>query len=214
VPPTRPLLIWAWMAIACAVLLAVEGTMLLSGRQRQWHGWRLGVLLLMGNFFAVGLAARLYDIHTELLRTRCNCEPFQGTEPQIAVPVTLATVLGSFLLVFTALCSVGTLTVFRSPGAAVVAPGRRMRAWSFSGRLVGCALLADGGAWILTNGIVRLTETAYLIDPMVQGDALGILPLYEAIANSLCGAFLLIGPLAFLLLGLRRSRRASLGSAT
>ena len=182
--------------------------MLLSGRQRHLHGWRLGVLLLMGNFFAVGLAARLYDIHTELLRTRCNCEPFQGTEPQIVVPVTLATVLGSFLLVFTALCSAGTLNVLRSP-SATVAPGSRTRAWSFSGSLFMVALLADGGAWIVTNGIVRLTETAYLIDPMAQGDGLGILPLYDAITSSLCGVLLLSVPLTFLLIELRRSMRAS-----
>src|SRR5215469_7709912 len=77
-PPTRPLLIWAWIAIACAVILTAEGTMLLSGRRRQLHGWLLGILLLLGNFFAVGLAARLYDISTELLRLSCNCEPFLG----------------------------------------------------------------------------------------------------------------------------------------
>src|SRR5258708_6649007 len=131
-PPTRPLLIWALIAIACAAILTVEGTMLLSGRQRQFHGWRLGVIVLMGNFFAVALAARLYDIRTELIRTRCNYEPFQWTDPQIAVPVRQATLLGSSVLVFTAFCSARTLRVFHSPDATDAARSRT-RAWSFSG---------------------------------------------------------------------------------
>jgi hypothetical protein len=127
------------------------------------------------------------------------------------VPLSLATVLGSILLVFTALCSAGTLIILRSPAAAV-ATGSRTRAWSsFSGSLFALALLADGGAWSLPNGIVRLTETAYLADPVAQGDGLGVLPLSDAITSSLCGAFLLIVPLTFLLLAPRRSMRASPG---
>jgi hypothetical protein len=129
--------------------------MLLSERQRPVHGWRLGVLLLMGNFFAVGLAARLYDIHTVLLNARCNCDPFTGTEPQITVPVTLATVLGSLLLAFTVLCSALTLKVFRSADATG-ATGSRTRSWSFSGSLFLVfalfALLAANGAVAYLGG--------------------------------------------------------------
>lgn len=209
--PTRLLLIWALIATVCAALLTIEGAILLNGRQRQLHGWRLGVIVLLGNFFAVALAARLYDVHTELIRTRCNCEPFQWTEPQIAVPVALATLLGSAVLVFTAFCSACTLRIFQSPDAtdATAAASSRARAWSISSSLVVLALLADVGAWITTNGIKRLIETAYLIDPVRQGDSLGILPLYDAIVSSLCGAFLLIVPLTLLLVKLRRSTHPS-----
>ena len=86
-PPTRPLLIWAVLALACAVVLTVEGVLLFSGRTRQLPGWRFGVLLLLGSLLAVALAARLYDIHAELIRVRCNCEPFQWTEPDLATPL-------------------------------------------------------------------------------------------------------------------------------
>jgi hypothetical protein len=34
-PPTRPLLIWAVLALACAVALVVDGVSLLGGRPRQ-----------------------------------------------------------------------------------------------------------------------------------------------------------------------------------
>jgi hypothetical protein len=71
------------------------------------------------------------------------------------------------------------------------------------------ALGAGAGVWISANALPRLAETAYLIDPLRQGDALGIIPLYEAIASSLCGAVLLLIPLAILLSALIRSRRAT-----
>jgi hypothetical protein len=115
--PTRPLLILAVLAIACAVVLTVESVLLLSGRARHIRGWRFGALLLLGSLFAVALAARLYDIHAELIRVRCNCEPFQWTDPELATPLILGALLGSAVLVFTAYGSVRTLRLFRSPPA-------------------------------------------------------------------------------------------------
>jgi hypothetical protein len=205
-PPTRPLLIWAVLAIACAVVLTVEGILLLSGRTRRLPGWRFGVLLLLGNLFAVALAARLYDIHAELIRVRCNCQPFQWTDPELATPLMLATLLGSAVLVFTVYGSVRTLRYFRSPTAPDVE--RYMAREPLVGYFV-LALVAGAGVWISANALPRVAEFAYLTDPMRQGDALGIIPLYEAIASSLCGALLLIVPLTILLSALSRSRRVT-----
>lgn len=205
-PPTRPLLIWAAVALACAVVVAVEGIWLLSGRTRQVRGWRFGIFLLLGSLFAVALAAGLYDIHAELIRVRCNCEPFQWTEPDLATPLILGTVLGSVVLVFTVFGSVRTLRLFRSP----TAPGveRPIAREQLGGYFV-LAFLAGAGVWISANALPRLAETAYLIDPLRQGDGLGIIPLYEATASSLCGALLLIVSLTILLSALDRSRRAT-----
>ncbi|HZC06075.1 MAG TPA: hypothetical protein VE338_10570 [Ktedonobacterales bacterium] len=52
-----------------------------------------------------------------------------------------------------------------------------------------------------------MADTAYLIDPARQGDGLGILPLFDAITASLCGAILLILSLGLMLGVLRRSGR-------
>ena len=205
-PPTRPLLIWAAVALACAVVLAVEGILLLSGRTRQVRGWRFGIFLLLGSLFAVALAARLYDIRAELIRVRCNCEPFQWTEPDLATPLILGTVLGSVVLAFAVFGSVRTLRFFRSPTAPDV---ERYRAREQLGGYFILAFLAGAGVWISANALPRLAETAYLIDPVRQGDGLGILPLYEATVSSLCGAVLLFVPLAILLSALYRSRRAT-----
>lgn len=205
-PPTRPLLIWAAVALACAVVLAVEGILLLSGRTRQVRGGRFGAFLGLGSLVAVALAARLYDIHAELIRVRCNCEPFQWAEPDLATPLILGTVLGSVVLAFTVFGSVRTLRFFRSPTAPDVE--RYIAREPLVGYFV-LAFLAGAGVWISANALPRLAETAYLIDPVRQGDTLGIIPLYEAIASSLCGALLLIVPLTMLLSALYRSRRAT-----
>ncbi|HEX5441562.1 MAG TPA: hypothetical protein VFW76_11810 [Ktedonobacterales bacterium] len=204
--PTRPLLIWAAVALACAVVLAVEGILLLSGRTRQVRSGRFGIFLLLGSLFAVALAARLYDIRAELLRVRCNCEPFQWTEPDLATPLILGTVLGSVVLAFTVFGSVRTLRFFRSP---TVPDGERYRAKEQLGGYLILAFLAGAGVWISANALPRLAETAYLIDPLRQGDGLGIIPLYEAITSSLCGALLIIVSLTILLSALYRSRRAT-----
>lgn len=204
--PTRPLLIWAAVALACAVVLAVEGILLFSGRTRQVRGWRFGIFLLLGSLFAVALAARMYDIHAELIRVRCNCEPFQWTEPDVATPLILGTVLGSIVLAFTVFGSVRTLRFFRSP----TAPGmERYRARAPLGGYFVLTFLAGVGVWISANALPRLAQTAYLIDPVRQGDGLGVIPLYEATVSSLCGALLLIIPLTILLSALYRSRRAT-----
>jgi hypothetical protein len=207
-PPTRPLLIWALLAIVCAAVLTVEGILLLSGRARQLPGWRFGAILLTGNFFAVALAARLYDIHAEFIRTRCNCDPFQWTDPQLAAPLMLGSLLGSAVLVFTLYGSVRTLRLFRSPDTPV-AERNVASEWQFSERLFVLALAADAGVWISANGLPRLAEFAYLIDPVRQGDGLGIVPLYEATASTFCGALLLIVPLTLMLSALYRSRRVT-----
>jgi hypothetical protein len=209
-PPTRPLLIWAVLALACAVALTVEGVLLFSGRTRQLPGWRFGVLLLLGSLLAVALAvalaARLFDIHAELIRVRCNCEPFQWTEPDLATPLLLGTLLGSAVLAFTVFGSVRTLRFFRSPTAPDV---QRYLAREPLEGYITLALLAGAGVWISANALPRLAESAYLIDPLRQGDALGIIPLYEAIASTVCGALLLLIPLTILLSALYRSRRAT-----
>lgn len=180
--------------------------MLLSGRQRRIYGWRLGVSLLLGSIVASALAARLSDIHAELIRTQCNCEPFQWADPRITTPFALATLLGSAVLVLTAYGSARALRIARYPAAPIAERGGA-RAWSFSGSLFALAVVADVGAWITANGVTRLADTAYLIDPARQGDGLGILPLFDAITASLCGAILLILSLGLMLGVLRRSGR-------
>jgi hypothetical protein len=75
-PPTRPALIWAVLALACAVVLTVEGVSLLSWRTRRVRGERFGVLFLLAGLAAAALSARWYDIHGELLRVVCSCQPF------------------------------------------------------------------------------------------------------------------------------------------
>jgi len=52
-PPTRPLLIWAVLALACVVVLTVEGVVLLSGPTLQARGWRFGVHFLLGSLVAL-----------------------------------------------------------------------------------------------------------------------------------------------------------------
>lgn len=206
-PPTRPLVIWELVAIACAALLSAEGALSLSGRYRRVYGWRQGALMMVGGVITSALAARLSDIHAELIRTQCNCEPFQWTDPRIATPLVVATLLGSAALALTIYGSARALRIVRISRhpAAPLAERAGARAWPLSGSLVALALLMDVGAWITANGVVRLAETAYLIDPARQGDGLGILPLFDAISSSLCGAILLIVPLSLIVRALLRS---------
>jgi hypothetical protein len=56
---------------------------------------------------------------------------------------------------------------------------------------VATILAADIGAWIFANGVAFWLETAYLADPVRQGDSLGVIPLIEAIFTTVIGAFLL-----------------------
>jgi hypothetical protein len=157
----------------------------------------------LGNLCAVALAARLSDMHAELIRLRGNSPPFQWTEPDLATPLILGTVLGSAVLAFTVFGSVLTVRIFRSPHAPDVE--RYMAAEPVEGYFV-LALLADAGIWICANALPRLAEFASLRDQFGQGDGLGIIPLYEAVASSLCGALLLLIPLTILLSALNRSR--------
>ena len=201
--PTRPLAIWTLVAIACAALLTVEGALFLSGRHRRVSGWWLGVSLLLGSLIASALAARLFDIRAELIYG----PPLQSTDPRITTPLAVATVLGSVLLVLTAYGSVRALSIVRSP-AAPVTERSGARAWSFSWSLFMLAVMADVGAWILANGVPHWVETAYLMNPVAQGDGLGILPLFDAIVATVLGALVLILPLSLLLVLLRRPGRA------
>ncbi|HEY7022178.1 MAG TPA: hypothetical protein VH349_13755 [Ktedonobacterales bacterium] len=110
------------------------------------------------------------------------------------------------MLAFTGFASVRTLRLFRSPTVPDVE--RHIAREPLEGYFV-LALLAGAGVWIGANALPRLAETAYLVDPLRQGDALGIIPLYEAIASSLCGALLLLISLTILLIALYRSRRVT-----
>jgi hypothetical protein len=207
-PPTRPLLILATLAVACAAVLTVEGVLLLSGRERQSPGWRFGVLLLLGSLVAVALAARLEDIHAELIRGSCSCQPFQWTEPDLATPLILGTVLGSAVLAFTVYGSVRTLRFVRSPSAPDD-QSRAASAWPFSGNLFVLVLMMDAGIWFSVNALPHVAELAYLINQFGQVDGMGIGPLLVAIAFPICGALLLLIPLTILLRALYRSRRAT-----
>ena len=53
-PPTRPLLILAWMAVAYAGVLVADGG------------------LVLGSLAAMSRAARLYDVHAELISVRAT----------------------------------------------------------------------------------------------------------------------------------------------
>jgi hypothetical protein len=211
--PTRPLLIWVLVAGACAALLTVEGALLLSRRQRRMSGWRLGVSLILGSLMASGLAARLFDIHAELIGPQCNCEPFQWTDPRIATPLVLGTVLGSAVLVLTAYGGVRALRSLRSPAASVT-ERNGASAWSFlkfSWSLFVLGVMADIGAWITANGVTHLAESVSysMNDPFAgSSDGLGILPLFYAIVATVCGALVLLLPLSLMLVVLRRSSRA------
>ena len=202
-PPTRPLVIWVLVASACAALLTVEGALLLSGRQRRMSGWRLGVSMILGSLIASGLAARLFDIRAELIYG----PPLQWTDPRITTPLVLGTVLGSAVLVLTAYGGARTLSIVRSP-AAPVAEGRGASAWSFSWSLFVLAVMADVGAWILANGVAHVVETAYLTTVPADSYDLGLLPLIDAIVETVWGALVLLLPLSLMLVVLRRSGRA------
>ncbi|MGE5334503.1 MAG: hypothetical protein ACM3N4_07375 [Nitrososphaerota archaeon] len=170
--------------------------------------------MILGSLVASALAARLSDIHAELIRTQCNCEPFQATDPRIAIPFALATVLGSLLLVLTAYGSARVLRMLRYP-AVPVAERSEARAWSFLWSFFWnffvLAGMADVGAWILANGVAHLAEfleSPTALDPANVYDGLGLLPLFDAIAASVCGALVLIVPISLILVALRRSVRA------
>jgi len=208
-PPTRPLLIWAVLALACAVVLAVDGVSLLSGRPRQAPGWRFGVFFLVGSLVAAALSARLYDIHGELLRGACNCQPFQWTDSELTTPLVLGAVLGSALLAFTVFGSMRTRSFLRSSSA----PNDQRRApsaWPFSGDLFVLALMMNAGIWASVLALPRLVEAAHVWkNYMPSGDGLGISPLIPATASTVCSALLLIVPLTILLRARARSRRVT-----
>jgi hypothetical protein len=159
--------------------------------------------MILGSLLASGLAARLFDIRAQLIYG----PPLQGSDLRIRTPLAVATVLGSVLLVLTAYGSVRALSIVRSP-VAPVAERSGARAWSFSWSLFMLAVMADVGAWILANGVPHWVETAYLINPVAQGDGLGILPLSGAIVTTVLGALVLILPLSLLPVVLRRPGRA------
>jgi hypothetical protein len=194
------------VAIACAALLTVEGALFLSGRQRCRSGWWLGVFLLLSSLIASGLAARLFAIRARLIYGPA----LQWTDPRITTPLTVATVLGSLLLVLTAYGGIRALSLVRSP-AAPVAERDGASAWSFSWSLFVLAVMADVGAWTFTNGIVHWAETGYLYLITVPADSyddLGLLPVFGAIVATVWGALVLLLPLSLLLVVLRRSGRA------
>jgi hypothetical protein len=196
-PSQRPLLIWAVLALACAVVLSVEGVSLLSGRPRPRPGWRFGVLLLLGSLGAAALSARLYDLHGQ----------FQWTEQELATWLLLGTLLGSAVLAFTVYGGVRTRRSVRS-SSAPTDHSRAASEWPFSGDLFVLVLLMDAGIWALVLALPRLGEAAYTWkNYRPAGDGLGMSPLIPAVASTLCSAVLLIVPLTILLRAHARSRR-------
>jgi len=197
--PQRPLLIWAVLALVCAVVLSVEGVSHLSGRTRQRPGWRLGVLFLLGSLVAAALSARLYDLHGE----------FQWTEHDLATWLILGALLGSAVLAFTVYGGVRTSRYLRS-SSAPDDESRAAREWPFSGDLFVLALMMDAGIWTLVLALPRLVEAAYTAkNYMPAGDGLGMSPLIPAIASTVCSVALLIIPLTMLLRARSRSRRVT-----
>jgi hypothetical protein len=162
------------------------------------------VFLLLSSLIASGMAARLFDIRAQLIYGA----PLQWTDPRITTPLTVATVLGSALLVLTAYGGIRALRLVRSP-VAPVAAGSGASAWSFSWSLFVLAAMADVGAWIIANGIVHWAEIGYLFTvPADSYDGLDLLPFYDAIVATVCGALVLLLPLSLLLIVLRRPGRA------
>jgi hypothetical protein len=203
------LLIWAVLALACAVVLAVDGVSLLSGRPRQAPGWRFGAFFLVESLVAAALSARLYDIHGELLRGACNCQPFQWTDSELTTPLVLGTVLGSALLAFTVFGSMRTRSFLRSSSAADDERHRGSE-WPFSGDLFVLTLMMNAGIWALVLALPRLVEAAaYMKSYMPSGDGLGIPPLIPTVASTVCSALLLIVPLIVLLRARARSTRVT-----
>jgi hypothetical protein len=198
-PPTRLLLIWAVLALVCAVLLTVESVSLLSGRTRQWPGWRFSVVFFLGSLIAAALSARLYDLHGE----------FPWTEPDRATPLIVGTLLSSAVLAFTVYGGVRTRRFLRS-SSAPDDESRTASAWPFSGDLFVLALMMDAGIWTLVFVLPRLVEAAYYAkNYRPAGDGLGISPLIPATTSTVCSAVLLIVPLTILLRARARSRRVT-----
>ena len=198
-PPTRPLLIWAVLALACTVVLALESVSFLSGRRRQAPGWRFGALFLLVSPVAAAVSARLYDIHGELLRGACNCQPLQWTDPALATPLILGGLLGGAVLAFTVFGGVRARRFFRSPSGPAD-DSRAASAWPSPGDLFALALMIDAGIWASVLALPRLAEAATVRKHYLpSGDGLGMSPLIPATAATVCGALPLVIPLSILL---------------
>jgi hypothetical protein len=172
-PPGRPLTIFAAIACLCALALAIEAGLLQSMRQRNEAQW-LGFGAMLANFLAVALGARLYTIHADAVRMG----GLRGDEP-----IALGGVLGIVLTAGTIYLTVIT--------ARVLARTHQRPVAGVAVLIVATIFVADIGAWIFANGVAFWIETAYLADPVRQGDGLGVIPLFEAIFTTVIGAFLL-----------------------
>lgn len=172
-PPGRPLTIFAAVAFLCALALAIEAGLLQSIRHRNEAQW-LGLGAMLANVLAVALGARLYTIHADAVRMG----GLRGDEP-----IALGGALGILLAAGTIFLTVTTARVLARTPQRPVAGSAAL--------IVATILAADIGAWIFANGVAFWLETAYLADPVRQGDSLGVLPLIEAIFTTVIGAFLL-----------------------
>jgi hypothetical protein len=173
---------------------------------RQDFEWRLGLAASLGSLFAIALAERMYDIRADLIRTQCNCEPFQWSDPRITTPLLFGIPLGILLLAFTAYSSVQAINGMRHAGA----PAAQSGATPVGAGVFFLALIADASAWIITNSGASLIDVWGLVaDPYSAGDGIGFLPLYYAIFGISCGAILLLIPLGALAAVLRRASRAT-----
>lgn len=196
--PTRPFLIVALLSLGCFAILLVASSLLLNERRPRENGRWLGVSSILGGLVATGLAERMYDIRADLIRTQCNCEPFQWSDPRITTPLMLGIPLCIVLLVFTAYSGIRTLSIIRHAQAAAVqssdTPGV-----SFSAGIFLLALIADVGAWITAINGPALPYVWYLIAHPNPADDMAGIPIFYAFLGTGCGVLLLLIPLVALL---------------
>lgn len=196
--PTRPFLIVALLSIGCVVILLVASSLLLNERRPQDTGRWLGASSILGSLIATGLAERMYDIRADLIRTQCNCDPFQWSDPRITTPLMLGIPLCILLLVFTAYSGVRTLSVIRHAQAAATQSSDTPDV-SFSAGIFLLTLIADVGVWITAVSGVSLPYAWYLIVHPDPADDLAGIPIFYAFLGTGCGMLMLLVPFVTLL---------------
>ncbi len=193
----HPFHLWAWIAAACALALAAATTSILAFSQRFSPRWWQGVGILTLCLLAVAFGAHSRGMTYELREAVVACyKPPISTgcdmrKSQVVVAKQLIDTLGVPLVIATILSLAATAFLLRQqltaerphPPAPVV------------GLFIG--VIATGcGAFLTTNGVTSWIQTAYLADITRAGDALGQIPLYEAIITTIFGVVVLLAGFA------------------
>lgn len=192
-PSSRPLLLWLAVAAMCAVLLSLEGVTLLTLWRRPSRPWRLGLATLAGGALAGGLAGRILEAYHQLSHiSACYSRGCEGFFPLVTQAVTVALILGSLLAAFTIVSVVAALILSAWEGASRQGASGSQRL--NSGQVITLlmfTLIIDTGAYLTIEGVAGWMQTAYLLNPQAAGDALGLIPFYNAVFETIGGAVVL-----------------------